>query len=335
MNSKRQHILHWAEQGYISPDDVDTALSLSHANPDNQQWFQFIKNLFLWLGVISLAAGTLFFFAFNWDEMSNLVKFALMQTSLVVSTLIYTKLKPFTLPSTAIAFLMVMLIGALLALSGQIYQTGADPWQLFAFWALFMTPIAVTNRASTLWLLWVLLINLSCYLYYYDFRGVFGILLHYDDLVGLFLLFNTLLAIAFEVLQQGKTRCLDNRLVVQTCLLASGIAATWLAIWAIFDEAELQWGLPCYLVWILCTYLYYRYRLFDLFIISGCVTSTIVIASSLLIYIFNDALESDAFLIIAIFIIGLSSSAGIWLKKLSKEHAADQPITSDKEHQDA
>ena len=77
MNSKRQHILHWAEQGYISPDDVDTALSLSRANPDNQQWFQFIKNLFLWLGVISLAAGTLFFFAFNWDEMSNLVKFAL------------------------------------------------------------------------------------------------------------------------------------------------------------------------------------------------------------------------------------------------------------------
>src|SRR5690606_4636049 len=51
--------------------------------------------------------------------------------------------------------------GAVLALVGQTYQTGADVWQLFAAWAALMLPFAWLSRSSASWMLWLGVANLA------------------------------------------------------------------------------------------------------------------------------------------------------------------------------
>ncbi len=41
--------------------------------------------------------------------------------------------------------------GALLALIGQIYQTGADIWQLFAIWVALIIPWVVISGSNACW----------------------------------------------------------------------------------------------------------------------------------------------------------------------------------------
>ena len=40
----------------------------------------------------------------------------------------------------------VLSVGALMALFGQTYQTGADPWQLFFNWAVVIIPFVLISR---------------------------------------------------------------------------------------------------------------------------------------------------------------------------------------------
>lgn len=52
-----------------------------------------------------------------------------------------------------------LFLGALLALIGQTYQTGADTWQLFGWWALLLLPWALVSGNQIAWLLWIAVIN--------------------------------------------------------------------------------------------------------------------------------------------------------------------------------
>ena len=49
-------------------------------------------------------------------------------------------------------------IGALFAYFGQTYQTGADPWQLFALWAVLALPLCLGARSDVLWAPWALVV---------------------------------------------------------------------------------------------------------------------------------------------------------------------------------
>ena len=54
-----------------------------------------------------------------------------------------------------------MATGAVLALVGQTYQTGADVWELFAAWAALMLPFAWLSRSTASWVLWLGVANLA------------------------------------------------------------------------------------------------------------------------------------------------------------------------------
>jgi uncharacterized membrane protein len=52
--------------------------------------------------------------------------------------------------------LALLTIGGLFAYFGQTYQTGADPWQLFALWAALALPLCLSVRSEVLWTPWAL-----------------------------------------------------------------------------------------------------------------------------------------------------------------------------------
>ena len=53
-----------------------------------------------------------------------------------------------------LALLALLGIGGLFAYFGQTYQTGADPWQLFAWWAALALPLCLGVRSDVLWAPW-------------------------------------------------------------------------------------------------------------------------------------------------------------------------------------
>jgi uncharacterized membrane protein len=58
-----------------------------------------------------------------------------------------------------------VLTGVLLAVIGQVYQTGADVFELFAAWAVLILPWTIISRHPVHWLLWLVVVEVAFVLY--------------------------------------------------------------------------------------------------------------------------------------------------------------------------
>src|SRR5699024_841252 len=121
----------------------------------------FIDRLLLWLGGLALACSVLFFIAYNWADMGRFFRFGLVEGALVAAIAAYWKADGRGVTAQVSLIVATLLLGVLLALFGQVYQTGADSWQLFFYWALLMAPWALIGRLAVLWVFWLGLINLT------------------------------------------------------------------------------------------------------------------------------------------------------------------------------
>lgn len=131
MASNRRELISLIEQGVIPPEQMTRAVQASGLHPSPRAWALFIDRLLLWLGGLALAFAVLFFVAYNWTEMGRWLRFGMVQAAVVlaVGIAVWSKATP-TVKRVALTAAS-LLVGVLLALIGQVYQTGADPWQLF------------------------------------------------------------------------------------------------------------------------------------------------------------------------------------------------------------
>jgi uncharacterized membrane protein len=67
--------------------------------------------------------------------------------------------------------LALLAIGGLFAYFGQTYQTGADPWQLFAIWAALALPFCIAARSDVLWAPWALIVMTGISLWVHAHTG--------------------------------------------------------------------------------------------------------------------------------------------------------------------
>ncbi|ANH70767.1 DUF2157 domain-containing protein [Mitsuaria sp. 7] len=124
-------------------------------------------------GAGALAAGLIGFglilwVAANWDDFGRVMRFGLLQAVLAVNLIAAAVLRPWRAPLALVAFLT---LGGLLAFFGQTYQTGADPWQLFALWAALGLPIAWASRSDLAWTPWALVVATGIGLWMETFGG--------------------------------------------------------------------------------------------------------------------------------------------------------------------
>ncbi len=116
-----------------------------------------IRHRFLALGITLVLSGCLYLTAFNWVYMPAWLKLGLPQLALIscCGGLLVSSLS--SLSGRALAFSCVIFIGLCLAVYGQVYQTGADAYQLFLTWALFVLPWLRVRQAGIAVLFWILL----------------------------------------------------------------------------------------------------------------------------------------------------------------------------------
>ena len=131
-------------------------------------WPRFLLRASLALAILLLCSALISVIAANWSELSKTIRIALVQGVVVLTAGVAWIANrrgygwwPEYSPVPLLMGLSAVAVGGLWALLGQIYQTGADPWQLFAVWALTITPWLVGLRSIILAVLWIVIVNVA------------------------------------------------------------------------------------------------------------------------------------------------------------------------------
>lgn len=319
--SPRAPLLQLIEQGALQPEQIPAALELTQLHPDRQRWHKFIDLLLLWLGGLALVFALMFFIAYNWSNIGHFAKFAMVELFIAASVAAYYKWQRHPMVRKLALFVASVGLGILLALFGQTYQTGADPWELFFNWALLILPWTLLARFPALWMLWLGLLNLSVILYFQTFRNTISLLFPSDiTLMWILFFLNTSALVSWELLAK-KLTWLNASWATRIIVVAAGVAATWLAFYGIFErEANLIMHLVAWLAFMVALLGYYRYQQPDLFMLAGACLSAIAVVVALMIdKLFSTSDDGSSLLLIALVIIGLSATAAVWLRKVHKE----------------
>ncbi|MTI30112.1 DUF2157 domain-containing protein, partial [Xanthovirga aplysinae] len=128
-------------------------------------WKKFLQFFSISIGIGFTTAGIIFFFAYNWADLHKFIKIGLIEGLIIITTAIvlFSKisltLKNILLTGTSI------LVGVLIAVFGQIYQTGANAYDFFLGWTMFITLWVIISNFAPLWLIYLTLINTTLILY--------------------------------------------------------------------------------------------------------------------------------------------------------------------------
>ncbi len=308
-------------QGSLATGNVELAMREAGELPTRPDWRGFIDRLLLWGGAMLLAVGVVFFFAYNWNEISRIARLGLAE-ALIAMVVVFCGWIGTELPAgKALLFTAAILTGALLALFGQTYQTGADTFELFITWAVLILPWTIVGRLPALWVLLIVLMNTAITFYFMVFHGLLGLLFSTEKELWLLFAFNTTALVLWELFST-RLAWLRERWAARLLGSASGSLITALALFAIFDnhkEAYAFAAVIVYPLWLGAVYAFYRRFFPDLFLLAGGVLSIVIIVAALL----GKAMEHDrgggSFLFIGLVVVGLSSLGGIWLKNIARE----------------
>jgi uncharacterized membrane protein len=125
---RRATALGWTEQA------VGRAAAAAVETPEPARWSRLLALASGALGAGLFASGVVTFVAYNWAALGRFARLGLVQGLLVAAVVGAARLRS-RLASQIVLSLGAVLVGALLAVYGQTYQTGADPFELFLLWA--------------------------------------------------------------------------------------------------------------------------------------------------------------------------------------------------------
>ena len=354
MSHARRTIEQLLQQDILPLKNAEAAATHLEVYPSKRTWLDFFDKALLIVGAVALVLSLVFFIAYNWQNLGKIGKFALVEGALAITIALYVSLtfrRQFQLIRQLLLLIASIITGSLLALFGQIYQTGADTWQLFFAWAILITPWVVIARFPALWLLWLGLIN-AFLLLYLDVANLQFISHHLQNIsqVAVLALFNF---IAFYSWLIG----FDNKAPVSTSYLFHRISAkkptaqinsaqtnsslhwsayvvgllstffiTYLAIVTVFDNGNIWATLIATIVWLgWCGFMLWQFyqRRLDLLMLTYLSFSIIIVVMFWVGKWLLDDFEGGGFLLLALLLIGMSSSAVMWLRKIARIKKVD------------
>jgi uncharacterized membrane protein len=132
---------------------------------DDPAWARWALRAILAIGAGHLLAGIVTFFAYNWADMSAFAKFAAVETGLVIA-LVGAWFAGIARPvGQTLLIAASILVGALLAVIGQVYNTDADAYTLFVAWTVLILPWTLVSRSAAHWTVWLVVLYLALSFY--------------------------------------------------------------------------------------------------------------------------------------------------------------------------
>ena len=315
----------------LSAEAVAAALALTGNRPSSSEWRTFTTRLLEGLGVLGLAAGAIFFVAANWQDCGLFGRFAILEVALSACVGVALWRTPPHRIGQAALMLALLLSGALLALFGQSYQTGADVHELFFGWAMLALPFALAAQSGAVWAAWLCVANVGLVLYF-GLVGRLGRELvdfgwwgwgHADPVLQSFLVSLADFALAGLGLAVGGTRfggATPRWLLRFAGLLAFGFGA-WACLLAILGRDSLRLEAPGQILVIfvvfaaigIATLLGTLRRRTDVFPLALLAASWIAITTAWV----AKAMPGDisALFFVSLWLLGLASAAGALLMR--------------------
>src|SRR5215470_20043225 len=115
---------------------------------DDAAWAIWGRRALLVIGAGHLLAGIITFFAYNWADMSAVAKFATVEAGLVVALAGAWFAGIERAVGEMLLIAASILVGVLLAVIGQVYNTDADAYSLFMAWTLLILPWTLAARSA-------------------------------------------------------------------------------------------------------------------------------------------------------------------------------------------
>lgn len=304
-------------EGYLSARALERALTLAEIIPSKHRWQTFLSTLLFALGVVFLLAGVIFFFAYNWAQMGHFIKLGLLQAAIAATVAISWHKGLEHLSGKFTLWAASVLVGPLLAVYGQTYQTGADPYELFFGWAILIIGWVAISRFAPLWLFFLILLNISLILYWTQIldmtRWTFA------GMCETCFLLNAGALIAWEWLAAPKIPWLSGRWIPRLLVCASTAFLTIPTISCIFDcaaEPFLLLASILYFSFIAACLWFYQRGIHDLFMLAAGLFSLIIIITAFFIKMLG---EGFIFLMFYSFLIIVQTAAVVfWLRKVEK-----------------
>lgn len=288
------------------------------------QWHNWIQQLLLLLGSSLFMAGVIFFFAYNWAAMSPIYKFSLIQCAILLLAGTSHYLGRNTLSGQTALAACVVMIGVLMAVFGQIYQTGADSYELFLGWAVLGFGLVVYSRFSGLWLIWLIICTTGILLFW-DQVAHPGYKLSYPLCFLILASFHTCGLIFFET-GVGRRHLRQQGAWLNPLLLA--VILTFLTLPVLELIFSWQQAEPINqlngVIWLLTlslSFLYYRFKRPDflaifLVLTTACIIVTLSLCRLFFVYGFHSHVDEGIFLISGMVILALVGITAMWLKRI-------------------
>jgi len=133
---------------------------------DPEFWKTWAIRALLALAVGHILSGIIFFFAFNWNDLSGMTKFAVVGGGIFACLLAWIIAKLDSPAGQAFGIGATVLVGVMFAVLGQVYQTPALIHTPFLFWAVLTLPFALASRNLAHWTVWlaILVVAITTYI---------------------------------------------------------------------------------------------------------------------------------------------------------------------------
>ncbi|MDF2830926.1 DUF2157 domain-containing protein [Chryseobacterium indoltheticum] len=296
-NIQREDIKLISRHSNMTEPEVGRLLKETVYN-DKEMWQKFLRQFFIILGVGFATTGIIFFFAYNWADLHKFAKIGLTEVLITATTIIALLPKINQNTRNIILTGSTFLVGVLFAVFGQIYQTGANAYDFFLAWTLFIALWVAISNFAPLWLLFIVLINTTFILYTQQVAK------DWDELLIVTIIFciNVIILISTFLLQNLKKVPVIPMWFTHILTLGCAVIATLGMMIVIFDEYKSLSII--FTILILTTYaigIWHGLNSKNIFYLSVIPFSIISIISALLI---NFSTDGGMFLFVSLFVIG-------------------------------
>lgn len=285
---------------------------------NKEAWQKFLQLFFITLGIGFTVAGVIFFFAYNWASLHKFAKMGLVEALILVTTGLIFLPKLNSNTRNIILTGAAALVGVLFAVFGQVYQTGANAYDFFLAWVVFITLWTAVSNFAPLWLLYLLLVNTTIVLYTQQVAK------NWDEIFIFALLFviNTVVLFSFTMLSKYKKEVHTPGWFLNTIALASITYATIGMVIGVFEgNAKSFPFLILFTIIAFAAGIWYGLKDRKLIYLSIIPLSSIIILSALLLRTSEDG---SMLLFVCMFIIGSVTMVIKGLLSLQRKWAGEK-----------
>ncbi len=131
-----------------------------------RHWLVWADRLLFGLGLALILAGIACFVAANWQNMTGLTKIGLAAFGVAGSSIGSAWAPKDSLVRHGLLIAACAFVGVLFLVIGQVYQTGADAWELFALWAVLMSGYVIAMPSAPILTFHLAVLDTAYILYY-------------------------------------------------------------------------------------------------------------------------------------------------------------------------